>query len=620
MVADQADAAMPGVTITATNQNTGRVRTTLTTDQGTYRLDGITPGRYIVKAELPGFTIEERELMVAGTAVVTVDITMSVSSLNETVDVVATADLVDVTQNQIKTQMGDAVIQAVPVNGRRFQDLAFLAPGVSVDYGSTRAGTTDAIAFFGFNERYKSIYVDGVDLNDELTGGGTGISDAPRAQISMEAIEEVEVVRNQFSAEVGRQQAGVINIITKSGTNEYHGRAFTFFRDDSFDKKNAFATGTLPFQQTQAGANIGGPIARNKSHFFVSYELWDSEQVSTIRIPPALVDWLPDPRTELPLTNNRNNVFGKLTHSFAPTQVLNVTYLYDRQKAEGQAAASDSAADARFLEKQNDNFLVARLTSSLRRQHRQRAALRVLAKLHRTPGGERDRRERVPRPPHRHAEQHAAGTHAEEPGHFRRAVQAHVICRRSLPQVRRRDQHHPLPDQPEPLPVRPVHLRQGGTAGPDEPADPVHPRGLCVRLRGSGQQLLRRLRPGRLEDRAAPDREPRAPLRHRDVRRRLRRRRLSVLRQRRRGHPVPAHDHDRWGQRQHPVQAARDGQEQLPAAPRLQLVGHRGRAHVGQGRLRQVHRGRPRSDFDIGHVASPIARRRTSGRERCSHS
>ncbi len=364
-ITDNSDAGVPGVTLTATNLDTGRARNAVTTEHGAFRLDGMTPGRYLVKAELAGFMTEERELVVAGTAVVTVDIKLRMSSLVEKVEVVAADSLIDVTQNQVKTQMNDAMIQTVPVNGRRFQDLALLAPGVSIDYGSTRSGTTDAIAFFGFNERYKSIYVDGVDLNDELTGGGTGISDAPRAQVSMEAIQEVEVVRNQFSAEVGRQQAGVVNIITKSGTNDYRGRGFGFFRHDAFDKKNAFATGTLPFHQTQAGANLGGPIARNKTHFFGSYELWDSELVSTIRIPDALLAWLPDPRTELPITNNRNNLFGKLTHSFTSAHVLNVTYLYDRQKADGQAAASDSAADARFLEKQNDNFMVTRLTSSL---------------------------------------------------------------------------------------------------------------------------------------------------------------------------------------------------------------------------------------------------------------
>lgn len=365
VVRDQTLAALPGATVTATNTETGRVRATTSSGQGSYRIDGLPPGAYTIRVELSGFRPKERRLQLGGTEVATVDVQLQIASAAEAIEVVAEAALVDVTQNQLKTQLDAQMMKEIPLNGRRFQDFALLAPGVGTDFGSTRSGSSDAISFFGFNERFKSLYVDGVDLNDELTGGGTGITDAPRAQFSMEAIQEITVLRNQFSAEVGRQQAGVINVITKSGTNDFRGNAFVFLRDDAVDKKNVFASGKLPFHQYQFGANLGGPIVKDKTHFFANVERWDAEQTATILIPPALVNFLADKRTEISQPYARTNVFLKLSHSLTDKNVLNVTYLYDRQQADNQAAVANAAADSRFTEKQNDNFLVARLTTTV---------------------------------------------------------------------------------------------------------------------------------------------------------------------------------------------------------------------------------------------------------------
>lgn len=365
-VHDETGGAIPGVTVVATNQDTGRIRTTITSDQGGFRLDGLAQGRYTVTAELMGFDrVERRNILLEGSTVATVNIRMIIGGLATAVDVVAASAPVNLVQQELRTPVDAETMDSLPISGRRFQDFAHLAPGVGLDYGSTRVGTTDAIAFFGFNQRFKSLYVDGVDLNDELTGGGTGITDAPRSHFSMEAVEEVEVLRNQFSAEVGRQQAGVVNIITKSGTNDLRGRAFGFLRHDSFDKPNAFATGTLPFHQIQTGGHLGGPIVKDQSHFFGSYEFSDSEQVSTISIPPALVGFIPDARTEVPASNSRHNFFSKLSHSFGPAHFLNVSFLHDRWEADGQAAQANAAADARFRALGRDYFLVTRLTSTL---------------------------------------------------------------------------------------------------------------------------------------------------------------------------------------------------------------------------------------------------------------
>ena len=365
-VLDQSGAVVPGATVTATSLANGRVRSTVTSAVGDFRMELIEPGVYAVRAEITGFNPQEfAEIRVEQGGVATLTFELSVAGATETVEVVAEAPLVDLNQTQLRTQIDSEVLDEIPISGRRFQDFSTLAPGVHIDWGSTQAGGTDAISFFGFNERFKSIYVDGVDLNDELTGGGTGITDAPRAQFSMEAIEEINILRNQFTAEVGRQQAGVINIVTRSGTNELRARVFGFMRDDSLDAKNHFATGEIPFRQLQFGANVGGPIVRNETHFFVNFERWDAEQVATIAIPPGLADFLPDPRTEIPATDARNNFFLKLTHSLSDSHLFNLSYLHDQQARTGQAASADAAADARFDEDQQDDVLVTRLTSTL---------------------------------------------------------------------------------------------------------------------------------------------------------------------------------------------------------------------------------------------------------------
>ena len=365
-VLDQSGAAIPGASVTATSLANGRTRSTVTSAIGDFRMELIEPGVYAVRAEIAGFNPQEfAEIRVEQGGVATLTFELSLAGTTETVEVVAEAPLVDLNQTQLRTQIDSEILDEVPISGRRFQDFAALAPGVHIDWGSTKAGGTDAISFFGFNERFKSIYVDGVDLNDELTGGGTGITDAPRAQFSMEAIEEINVLRNQFTAEVGRQQAGVINIVTRSGTNEFRARVFGFLRDEALDAKNHFATGEIPFRQMQFGANVGGPIVRNETHFFANFERWDAEQVATIAIPPGLADFLPDSRTEIPGTDARNNFFLKFTHSLSDSHLFNLSYLHDTQARTGQAASADAAADARFDEDQQDDVIVTRLTSTL---------------------------------------------------------------------------------------------------------------------------------------------------------------------------------------------------------------------------------------------------------------
>ena len=212
----------------------------------------------------------------------------------------------------------------LPVKGRQFVDLALLAPGVTVDTASANSAT-DSISFGGFNEQFKSLWLEGIDINDEVTGGGSGLSNASRHTFSQESVQEFQIVANQYSVEFGRSGSGVINILTKSGSNRLAGRGYYFLRDDAFDKPNAFATGKVPFRQQQFGATLAGPIVRDRVHYFASYERQIYDDVVTVNIPAFVLPIITDPRTEVPRPLRQHNFFGKLTATMSPRHYLSAT-------------------------------------------------------------------------------------------------------------------------------------------------------------------------------------------------------------------------------------------------------------------------------------------------------
>ncbi|MCA1584718.1 MAG: carboxypeptidase-like regulatory domain-containing protein, partial [Acidobacteria bacterium] len=268
VVRDPNAGVLPGVTMTVANDATGLSRTVVTGERGAYRVTELPPGRYTLRAELPGFaTVERAGVVLSLGANLTLDLEMKVAALEETVTVTGQAPLVETSQKSLETNITPAEVDDLPVKGRQFADLAMLAPGVTLDTASANSAT-DSISFGGFNEQFKSLWLEGIDINDEVTGGGTGLSNASRHTFSQESVQEFQVVGNQYSVEFGRSGSGVINVLTKSGTNTVAGRGYYFLRDDAFDKKNVFAAGKVPFRQQQFGGTVGGPIRRDRMHYF----------------------------------------------------------------------------------------------------------------------------------------------------------------------------------------------------------------------------------------------------------------------------------------------------------------------------------------------------------------
>ena len=362
---DDQGAVLPGVTLTVANEGTGLVRTAVTNERGYYRVANLPPGTYSVKAELQGFAIQARtSIVLAMGSEIPIDLKMAVASLKENVTVTAQAPLIETTQKTVETTVSSHEVDTLPLKTRSFTDLALLAPGVGVDTTSANSNT-DSISFGGFDERYKSMWLEGVDINDDVTRGGTTQSNASRHNFSQESIQEFQILANQYSAEFGRSGSGVMNILTRSGTNNYRGRAFYFLRDDAFDKKNALASGKIPFRTQQGGGTLGGPIEKDKIQFFATFERQQNDDVVTFAVPAFAIPMMKDPRTEAPRLYHTTNVFDKITANLSPNNFLAINTLYETFMRTMQNNGGTVAADGGFNETGYSFFMNPTLTSVL---------------------------------------------------------------------------------------------------------------------------------------------------------------------------------------------------------------------------------------------------------------
>lgn len=287
-VFDESKAATPGATITAKNVATGLTRTANASASGTYHIGSLPAGTYDVTAELTGFASQVRkQIPVQVASVITVDFTMTVSTQTETVTVVGEAPLVSTTTSDVGQVITSRMVENLPLNGRKFQDLSLLVPGTrSANYYDPTKTEVGGISYGGGTGRSVIINVDGGDNNDGVVRGLL-------QQFSADAIQEYKVTTQRYSAEYGRSVGGVVNVITKSGSNDFHGSAFVFARNQSLNSKTYFeeqANAEKPdFSQQQFGGTLGGPIQKDKAHFFVSYERNrrnDSVQVNTQGVLP----------------------------------------------------------------------------------------------------------------------------------------------------------------------------------------------------------------------------------------------------------------------------------------------------------------------------------------------
>src|SRR5947209_5799419 len=274
-VKDESGAVLPGVTVTVTNMETGLVRTSLTAGEGRYVIPALPPGTYKISAELQGFATVTRQgvVLVLG-QLATADFGLKVAGGPEEITITAEGAVVDPSHTSVSTVVGQQQIESLPINGRNFISFSVITPGVTTDRTPQQGSTaTSGLSFMGQRARSNNIMVDGLDNNDTITGGVA-------SSFSQEAVREFQVLTNSCSAEFGKATGGIVNIVTKSGTNEIHGNTFLYLRDESLNAREHFEKfdpsgqpidrEKAPYRQRQWGATLGGPLQKDKTFFFLS--------------------------------------------------------------------------------------------------------------------------------------------------------------------------------------------------------------------------------------------------------------------------------------------------------------------------------------------------------------
>ena len=337
---DESQAVLPGVTVTVLRPDTGYTQSSVTDPTGTARFIALQPGTYNVKAELSGFTTVNQEgvtLRVGQTARLT--IVLKIAQVAETVNVVAEAPVVDVYKTDSSTNIVPEQIETLPTANRDFQQLAFLAPGVQRERGGYRFVTNQPVIGAGGNASQSTIMVDGVDFTDPVLG-------LARARFSQDAISEFRVITNRFDTEIGGSAGGALSIVTKAGTNDLHGSAFGFFRDDSLRAQGKLEKQKNPYSRQQYGGTIGGPIVKDRTHYFVSFEQVEEKNISLVRPQGAYASLAKD--VTVPVSQSL--FYGGLDHRINEAQNLRAKFMYERYRQENfrVAGVSDVSNGMRF--------------------------------------------------------------------------------------------------------------------------------------------------------------------------------------------------------------------------------------------------------------------------------
>jgi hypothetical protein len=349
------------------------VRNLISSSTGLYNVPNLAPGLYRITVEVPGFaTLERTGVRVEVGSQIVIDLQLQVGGARQTVEVTAETPVIEAGSSEIGAVNDGQTVRELPLNGRDWTSLAALQPGVSVvrteaavgaGLANTRGnrGLGQMMSIAGSRPQQNSYRLDGVSLNDYA---GSGPASVVGASLGVDAIQEFSVITGNASADYGKTSGGVINAVTRSGTDDYHGSAYEFLRNSALDARNFFDGPQVPpFKRNQFGGSVGGPIRRDRTFFFVDYEgLHQSLGVTTVdTVPseaahrgqlssgPVTIDSKVAPYLELfPLPNGpvkgdagtytytaqnvtRENYFAsRLDHRFRDADLLHGTYMIDR--------------------------------------------------------------------------------------------------------------------------------------------------------------------------------------------------------------------------------------------------------------------------------------------------
>ena len=285
-ISDESGAVMPGVQVLVRNTETGVQRSYTSNQQGRYVAPQLVPGSYEITATLAGFdTMVRKGITLTVGQDVSIDLTMKVGSVNEQVTVTGEAPLLDTTSSVVSGIVEERRIAELPLNGRDFSQLALVQPGV------VSVRTSSAGAAFGYGARISVAgsradqtgwLLDGTNIKSVANFGTPG--SASGVMMGVEAVREFRVLSGSYSAEFGGSSGGVIQLVTKSGTNQLHGSGYEYIRNDNFDERNFFDRRKAEFRRNQFGASLGGPLRKDKAFFFGNFEGLRQATVGSTRI------------------------------------------------------------------------------------------------------------------------------------------------------------------------------------------------------------------------------------------------------------------------------------------------------------------------------------------------
>lgn len=360
-VVDSSGGSIGKASVTATNTATGFARSVQASDAGEYAIPALPAGDYSVSAVFTGFGKQTRTITLQVGQAAELDFTLTPGSVEQKVEVGATSELAEPTRTQVSTVIQERQIEDLPVNGREFIDFALLSPAVQI--GDTTSGSTDVIvepvtklSFAGQNIHFNFIAVDGAD--DVSTASGIQRGTPPQ-----DSVLEFRVINTDYSAEMGRAVGGIVNIITKSGTNDWHGTGYEYFRNNKMDATSILAApGLNTLRQNQFGVAIGGPIQKDQTFMFANYEgqrrgespFYNSVVLANIgdatNPAPGTINFVKKNVYGLPTepvglnvlrTADYDNAFARLDHNFSDHEILMLRYFINHGTLLNQSPLND---------------------------------------------------------------------------------------------------------------------------------------------------------------------------------------------------------------------------------------------------------------------------------------
>jgi hypothetical protein len=334
-IADESLGALPGATVTATEISNGVQTVAVTMADGRYELENLPPGRYKLRIALAGFAtteITETELLVGQHATVP-RVVMKVATVAETVTVTGQAPLVDLTSSQVAANIDRRQMAELPLQGRNWEELALMVKGITANSIVNTPGVND--------DQYQ-LNLDGQQITQRVAGSGFG-----EPKLSREAIAEFQVQTNLYDITEGRSTGIQVQAISRSGTNEMHGSTFGFFRSDAFNASDPVKGTVLPYSDQQAGFTLGGPIIRDRVHFFGSYE-YERNPLTAVLTPSAL----PGQSFLLPSNTVQANYLGKVDYQQSTSN--SYTVRFQRWTSNNPQAITSGTSDPNAAE--SDRF------------------------------------------------------------------------------------------------------------------------------------------------------------------------------------------------------------------------------------------------------------------------